>query len=254
MDYQYQYNELVRKSKLNENIIIQSCFEKHHIVPKCMGGGDNKENIVKLSVRAHFIAHRLLCKIYPNDMKLAKALYFMSVKSSIINGRKFENVKNHYYNFVSPTITRKRYKRGENLRGDIIICKNCNKIIKTRRKFCDKHCHDDYQRNNFYRPKEIHEKMVNAIRKNMDSLSESEKKIWMDRSLHSDKVDHVARGKKISAAKKGRPTNQYEIMGRRVAGMTENEFITYLSTLKSSTHKRFINLRTKWKNILQLES
>lgn len=34
--------------------------ECHHIIPKCMGGTDNDENLIDLFAREHFEAHRLL--------------------------------------------------------------------------------------------------------------------------------------------------------------------------------------------------
>jgi len=37
--------------------------EKHHIIPKSLGGNDNHENLVKLTAREHFICHWLLTKM-----------------------------------------------------------------------------------------------------------------------------------------------------------------------------------------------
>lgn len=37
--------------------------ERYHIIPKCLGGADNKDNLVRLSAREHYIAHLLLCKM-----------------------------------------------------------------------------------------------------------------------------------------------------------------------------------------------
>jgi hypothetical protein len=36
---------------------------RHHIIPKSLGGPDTNSNIVKLSYRQHYVAHRLLMKI-----------------------------------------------------------------------------------------------------------------------------------------------------------------------------------------------
>jgi hypothetical protein len=47
-----------------------SYFEKHHILPKSMGGTNHKENIVKLTAREHFICHRLLVKMTSGKEKL----------------------------------------------------------------------------------------------------------------------------------------------------------------------------------------
>jgi len=37
--------------------------EKHHIVPKSLGGDNTKKNLVKLSARQHFVCHRLLTRM-----------------------------------------------------------------------------------------------------------------------------------------------------------------------------------------------
>ena len=52
--------------------------EIHHIIPKSLGGKDSKDNLVKLSAKEHFIAHRLLAKIYP-DSGMVYAIYMMEV-------------------------------------------------------------------------------------------------------------------------------------------------------------------------------
>ena len=44
---------------LNKNIYT----EKHHIIPKSLGGNDSKENLVILTAREHFICHWLLIKM-----------------------------------------------------------------------------------------------------------------------------------------------------------------------------------------------
>ena len=53
--------------------------EKHHIIPKCIGGNDCKNNLVMLTPEEHYLAHQLLVKIYPNNTKLVFAAKMMSV-------------------------------------------------------------------------------------------------------------------------------------------------------------------------------
>ena len=70
MNYLRIYNELVARAQNKTN----TCVERHHIVPKCMGGTDKKSNIVKLSPEEHFFAHILLVKIYPETPGLILAV------------------------------------------------------------------------------------------------------------------------------------------------------------------------------------
>ena len=44
--------------------------EQHHIIPKCIGGSNDEDNIVLLGYRQHFIAHYMLAKAYPEHPKL----------------------------------------------------------------------------------------------------------------------------------------------------------------------------------------
>ena len=52
-------------------------MERHHIVPKCMGGSNRKDNLVYLTAKEHFIAHKLLVRIHPNALGLWLALIAM---------------------------------------------------------------------------------------------------------------------------------------------------------------------------------
>lgn len=47
--------------------------ERHHIVPKCMGGTNDEENLIDLFAREHFEAHRLLALENPENKKLVYA-------------------------------------------------------------------------------------------------------------------------------------------------------------------------------------
>lgn len=74
MNYQKIYNSLIERAK--NRSIIGYC-EKHHIVPRCLGGSDLDENLVKLTPEEHYLAHQLLVKIFPTNHSLAKAAAMM---------------------------------------------------------------------------------------------------------------------------------------------------------------------------------
>jgi hypothetical protein len=54
-----------------------------------MGGGNEKENLVKLTAREHFICHWLLCRIYPKNRKLGHAFWFMSKQNAPTQQRNY---------------------------------------------------------------------------------------------------------------------------------------------------------------------
>jgi len=78
MDYQKHYYTLILRSKSR---VLEGYVEKHHILPKCLGGTDELENIVQLTAEEHFLAHQLLVKMYPNEPGLAYAAQMMCVKN-----------------------------------------------------------------------------------------------------------------------------------------------------------------------------
>lgn len=66
MDYKRIYDNLIERSR---NRKFDGYSENHHIIPRSLGGNDDKSNLVKLTAREHFICHYLLTKIYPPKTK-----------------------------------------------------------------------------------------------------------------------------------------------------------------------------------------
>lgn len=64
--YTIIYFKIINRAK---NRSIAGYTEKHHIIPKSIGGTNNIENLVKLTAKEHFICHRLLTKITTGDNK-----------------------------------------------------------------------------------------------------------------------------------------------------------------------------------------
>lgn len=100
MDYQKIYNQIVERGKTRQ---LEGYKEKHHILPKCLGGSNDEDNIVELTAREHFLCHMLLCEIYPNENKLRHALFLMAIgkqkikeKTYVINSRIYERLKTEY--------------------------------------------------------------------------------------------------------------------------------------------------------------
>jgi hypothetical protein len=93
LNYIKCYDELItnaqhRADTKEKALIILGYVEKHHILPKCMGGTDEKSNLVFLSAREHYIAHQLLAKINPKEPGLIFACLAMC---SDTNGQRLNN-------------------------------------------------------------------------------------------------------------------------------------------------------------------
>jgi len=77
MDYKAHYQKLIEKA--NGRFLV-GYHESHHVVPRCLGGSDNPNNLIKLTPEEHYLAHLLLVKIYPNNPSLASAAMMMCAK------------------------------------------------------------------------------------------------------------------------------------------------------------------------------
>ena len=74
------YHEFITnilESRERFNIDKNIYTERHHIVPKCIGGNNDDTNLIDLIPKEHFIAHYLLAKENPNEYKLLQALKCM---------------------------------------------------------------------------------------------------------------------------------------------------------------------------------
>lgn len=75
MNYQRIYNQIIERAQTRQ---LEGYKETHHIMPKCIGGLDVEENLVELTAREHFLCHRLLIEIYPEEEKLKYSLWLMA--------------------------------------------------------------------------------------------------------------------------------------------------------------------------------
>jgi hypothetical protein len=85
-----KYSKLYYKITSNaKQRIIEGYTELHHIIPQSMGGNNDKENLVELTAREHFICHWLLVKMTEGDDR-SKMLY-------ALKGMKAENKHQQRY-------------------------------------------------------------------------------------------------------------------------------------------------------------
>jgi hypothetical protein len=75
--YTRWYAALVEKARVRLSVV--GPVEKHHVLPRSLGGGDGQDNIVVLTVREHFIAHAMLVRMTVGQdyHRMARALKFM---------------------------------------------------------------------------------------------------------------------------------------------------------------------------------
>lgn len=78
--YSKLYNSIVDKAK---NRTIEGYTESHHIYPRSLGGTNDRDNLVQLTAREHFICHWLLIKMTEGDArsKMIYALHNMKAQN-----------------------------------------------------------------------------------------------------------------------------------------------------------------------------
>lgn len=171
MDYHEHYNRLMNRAKTRS---LDEYCEKHHIIPRCLGGNDSESNIVKLTPEEHFVAHQLLVKMYPNSERLIFAANMMSVNSKKqqrnnktygwlkrkqikILSKQSSGSNNSQYGtrWITNGIENQKIKKTDNipegwnigrtLKSKIVkTCKSCDKkFIQQKNEItCSKHCRD----------------------------------------------------------------------------------------------------------------
>jgi hypothetical protein len=142
MNYEKIYDQIVARAKSR---ILVGYKETHHIIPRCMGGPDDKENLVRLTAREHFLCHRLLIQIHPSNNKLKFALWAMCIMKSkrqsryTPSSRIYESTKLEVIELirekkkgVKQTEEHKR-KKSETLKGRKRPQEVIDKMVKTRK-------------------------------------------------------------------------------------------------------------------------
>ena len=94
MDYTKIYYSII---EYRQTTPYNGYTERHHIIPKCMGGTNDIYNLVDLTAREHYVIHQLLIKMYPKNLSLVCAANRMTHTSKDHIG---ERSKNRLYEWL----------------------------------------------------------------------------------------------------------------------------------------------------------
>ena len=105
--YKDWYDNLIQKAQARG--IVNGYKENHHVIPRCFGGDNSKQNIVQLTAREHYIAHALLWKmkfsgVYGGKMAFAFNTFINKMTTEErgihhtykISSRTYEVFRKHY--------------------------------------------------------------------------------------------------------------------------------------------------------------
>lgn len=88
--YTKWYNRIIQNRQSTPLTNIYT--EKHHIIPKSLGGTNYPENLVNLSAKEHFICHYILTKIYNvGTVEWYKMQHAFMIMAASNNGRRYFN-------------------------------------------------------------------------------------------------------------------------------------------------------------------
>ena len=95
--YSIWYYNIINRAKSR---ISAEYTEKHHIIPKSLGGSNDPSNLISLTAKEHFICHLLLTKMTVGlqKTKMVQAAWMMTMISSNqyrykINGKTYQILK-----------------------------------------------------------------------------------------------------------------------------------------------------------------
>lgn len=93
--YLNTYFKLVEKRRFSP--FIGELSETHHIIPKSLGGSNAKQNLIILSAREHYIAHKLLTKCTSGKNKEKMIHAFWGMNNRCINNSKYSFISSKDY-------------------------------------------------------------------------------------------------------------------------------------------------------------
>ncbi len=121
-----------KRPKLNRR---KSYFELHHIIPRSLNGSDDKDNLVQLSAREHYICHQILTKITNGRNKL-KMLYAFEMMNTTTKTNKKRYVNSKTYERWKVLFSKNKLENFENKRGtkeyEIWLTNKRNKSLNKR--------------------------------------------------------------------------------------------------------------------------
>lgn len=125
MNYFSLYENLLNKHgsrQKQENVYM----EKHHILPRSLGGSDEESNLIFLTPRLHYLAHRILHKMY--KCKETAYAYHMMVSTPTsydrnlkLNSKQIEHARIAYNSFASEQAKQQWVNNFNKMRDSVIF-------------------------------------------------------------------------------------------------------------------------------------
>jgi len=119
MNYQRIHDAIIDRAR---NRTLLGYRERHHVIPRCLGGTDESENLVELTAREHYVVHKLLVELYPTESKLVYAFWMMARG---VSNSKYER---DYY------VSNRDYESARQLFSKVSSAKQKGKVLSAKHK------------------------------------------------------------------------------------------------------------------------
>ena len=106
--YTRWYYNIIQRAQTRE---ISGYTERHHIIPKSLGGNNNKSNLVSLTAREHFICHWLLTKMVDGVFR-QKMTYALHAMLHLNLDRRYKNSVAYQQNKIEAANYRSQARKG----------------------------------------------------------------------------------------------------------------------------------------------
>jgi len=120
--YTVWYNSIITNSKNRVN--LDGYSERHHVIPKSLGGSNDPSNLVALTAREHFICHLLLVRMTEGDNKrrMVNAAWGMATRRNKfqddrtrVTSRTYEYLKSNLTQSIKSNLARSKKLKGRKL-------------------------------------------------------------------------------------------------------------------------------------------
>lgn len=178
MNHQITYKNIIesaiKQKRTKHNGVY---YESHHIIPRCLGGSNEKDNRVLLTGREHYIIHKLLTYIYPKNKKIAYAFWLMTIekrKDHNVSSRDYAYAKEHNSSIPMSEETKEKMKDAWKIRKIPIIIKNnifnqqllnfkIEHLLNKQKEVNEKKVLKELERQKHFNQKPLHSKLYQAV-------------------------------------------------------------------------------------------
>ena len=196
------YDSIIQKAdSLHRKKYAGQYYELHHIIPKSLGGSNDKDNLVLLTAKEHFICHHLLTKFMINENKSKMQFAFWNLLNGWGKHRTPFKITSRLYQTIKEDISKLISKINTGRKNPPVTQETRNKISAATKGM-----------KNYWYGKPAHNRGKKRPgiggRKKGTTWSVTERATQLQvraQPGYYDFTKNPIRNKKISEAKKGRP-------------------------------------------------